>query len=212
LTRERVVAAALAILDRDGPDGLTMRALGRDLGVDPMAAYHHVPNKAAILDGVVEAVWREVSIPPTDDVSWQRWLRELGDSLRRTLVSHANALPIVATRTNLSRPGFDLAEAALSVLRRAGFPPQEAALALNALGQFVLGSALAEVGLPGESDDDVSDERFSTAFEAAGGADRYPSLAEGLGLNVDFDPAQAWELGNEALIRGLESRLREPRE
>ena len=64
LTRERVVAAALGIVDREGLDALTMRALGRTLGVDPMAVYHHLPNKAAILDAVAEAVIAEVPADP----------------------------------------------------------------------------------------------------------------------------------------------------
>ena len=64
LSRERAIAAALTIVDRDGLDGLTMRALGRELRADPMAVYHHLPNKEAILDGVVEAVLSEIPLDP----------------------------------------------------------------------------------------------------------------------------------------------------
>ncbi len=64
LSRERVVAAALRIVDRDGLEGLTMRALGRELGVDPMAVYHWVANKDELLGLIVEAVYAEIPLDP----------------------------------------------------------------------------------------------------------------------------------------------------
>jgi AcrR family transcriptional regulator len=205
------VAAALRILDRDGPDGLTMRALGRELGVDPMAAYHYVPNKAAILDGVVEAVWREIPLPTSEATEWVAWLRELGESVRGTLISHPNALPVLATRSNVSVPGFEVSEAALTVLLRAGFPIQEASEALNAFGHLVLGSALSEVGLPFQSEGDLSDEQIQAAIEEAGGAGRFPSLMMAIQGEVDFGPARSWRTGIEALLRGLEEQLKKLR-
>ena len=59
---ERVVETALALVDRDGLDRLSMRRLGAELGVDPMAVYHYIPNKAALLDGLTEAVMNELGI------------------------------------------------------------------------------------------------------------------------------------------------------
>ena len=57
LSREQIVAAAIDLLDRDGPDAFSMRRLGAALKVDPMAVYHHLPNKAALFDAVVDALW-----------------------------------------------------------------------------------------------------------------------------------------------------------
>ena len=67
LTRERIVATALELVDREGPAALSMRRLGAELGVDPMAVYYHVPNKAALLDAIVEAVMAKIDL--TDDRS-----------------------------------------------------------------------------------------------------------------------------------------------
>ena len=65
LSREEVARAALAIVDREGLDGFSMRKLGAELRVDPMATYHYFPNKASVLDGIAEAVYAEIP-PPAD--------------------------------------------------------------------------------------------------------------------------------------------------
>lgn len=56
LSRERIIDTALALVDANGLEALSMRRLGAELGMDPMAAYYYVPSKAALLDAVVEAV------------------------------------------------------------------------------------------------------------------------------------------------------------
>ena len=66
LTRERVIAAAVALADAIGVDALTIRKLAVELDVKPMTIYHHVPNKEAIIDGMVDLVFSEIDLPPTD--------------------------------------------------------------------------------------------------------------------------------------------------
>lgn len=58
LTRERIFAAALALVDEEGLPALSLRALGKRLGVSQTAFYRYVPDKAALLEGVSEEVWR----------------------------------------------------------------------------------------------------------------------------------------------------------
>ena len=66
LDRERILAAAMRIIDAEGLDALSMRRLGTELGVNPMAAYYHVPNKAALYDLVLEAVMAGVDMTGID--------------------------------------------------------------------------------------------------------------------------------------------------
>lgn len=146
LTRERVVGAALAIVDRDGVDALTMRGLGRELGADPMAAYHHVPNKEAVLDGVVEAVWADVRLDLDAGAPWQEQLVAVARSIRAGLLAHPNALPVMAARPNVSRPGFRVVDRTLGILLGAGLGEAEALAFVNAAGAFLLGHAIAETG------------------------------------------------------------------
>ncbi len=75
LSRRFILETALHIVDRDGPDGLTMRRLGTELGVDPMAVYHYVPSKTALFDGITEAIWASLDVRDINpDDSWQQQL------------------------------------------------------------------------------------------------------------------------------------------
>ena len=66
LARERIVEAAVKIIDDEGLEALSMRRLGAALGVNPMAAYYHVPNKAALYDLVLEALMAAVDLSRID--------------------------------------------------------------------------------------------------------------------------------------------------
>jgi TetR/AcrR family transcriptional regulator, tetracycline repressor protein len=213
LTRQKVVAAALRLVDRDGLDGLTMRALGRELGVDPMAVYYHVPNKAAVLDGVVEAVWSEIDLPESSNQPWQSELEQIARAMRDTLRRHPNALPVLATRPNTSVPGLRVTDRTLGVLLAAGFPPVEALEFVNAAGEFLMGHALSEAGGPLVSAEAAGsdDEASLAAVDSANAAERLPHLVRTL-AEVDLRAVtmdRIFDAGLAALRRGLEHRLAE---
>lgn len=210
LTRERVIDAALRILDRDGLDGLTMRALGRELDADPMAAYYHLPNKAAILDGIVEAVWSELELPEPSGAPWQEQLAQIARAMRRTLVRHPNSLPVLATRPNLSASGFRLTDRALGVLLQAGLPPGEALEFVNAAAEFVLGHALTE-SAPGLAEGGADADHILAAVDRLQGGEDFPNLARVL-QEADLSELtqeRIFEAGLDVLRRGLERRLDE---
>lgn len=205
LNRGRVVAAALDIVDREGVRGLTMRALGRELGVDPMAAYHHVPNKEAILDGVVEAVWAEVDPPPRSDRPWEEQLVAVARAIRAALARHPNALPLMASRPNMSLPGFEVVDHVLGVLLDAGLAPKDALELVNAAGEFLLGHALAETSPPlAGGDADILD-----AVSDVGDDGRLPHLRRVLD-QVDISQVTMdtiFEAGIASLVAGVRQRL-----
>ena len=70
LTPERIIAGAVRLADRIGADALTIRKIAEEIDVKPMTIYHHVANKEAIIDGMVDAVFAEIDLPPTD-VEWR---------------------------------------------------------------------------------------------------------------------------------------------
>lgn len=143
LTRERLVQAALAIVDRDGLPALSMRRLGAELGVDPMAAYRHFPNKEALLDGVMEAMVAEIDFYIDDNADWQTRLRQLARSNLEAMMAHPNALPLLATRP-LTTPGSLLiVEKALEITGSAGIPLMDGVLAINTTGLFTAGFTAA---------------------------------------------------------------------
>lgn len=159
LTRDRVLDAALALVDEQGHEKLTMRALAGRLGVDPMAPYYYVPNKAALLDGLVERVWSAIpteGIDPEGDATEQ--LVHAFSAVYRGLIRHPNILPVVATRSIATQHSLAIAERALELLDRSmGLAPEEGMHLVNALAALTIGRALAEAApaAGGQSMDEV---------------------------------------------------------
>lgn len=143
LSRDTLIKAALKIVDREGLASLSMRKLGAELKVDPMAAYRHLPNKEALLDGVVEAVISEIDLNVDRGLPWENQLRELIEADMRAMLAHPNVLPLIAQRP-LTTPGsLRLVERALEILDAASIPRHEALLAINAMGFLITSQAVA---------------------------------------------------------------------
>lgn len=97
LTRERVMAAALRLVDDEGLDALTRRRLGQELGRDAMALYRHAPDRAALLDGIVELVLGELEIP-SGGTDWQAQLTRTAHDFRRIGLAHPHVVSLIVTR------------------------------------------------------------------------------------------------------------------
>ncbi|ADB51813.1 transcriptional regulator, TetR family [Conexibacter woesei DSM 14684] len=127
-----MLRAALACVDAQGAEAVSMRRVADTLGVTPMALYNHVADKRALLDGVADLVAREIALPPPE-APWERRLRGTLRAIRRAYLRHPNAAPLVqatrATTPALSAP----ANAALDALGAAGLPPAAALEAWTAL-------------------------------------------------------------------------------
>lgn len=143
LTRERLIAAALEIVDRDGLGALSMRRLGAELGVDPMAAYRHLPNKEALLDGVIEAVVATANLTVDEDRPWTEQLRQLISANLEATLRHPNVLPLLAQRPLTTAGSLRLVEKALQIMTSAGVPLHEAVLAVNTMGLISASLAIA---------------------------------------------------------------------
>lgn len=149
LTRERICAAALAIIDDEGLPALNMRRLGAGLGVDAMALYRHLPNKQAILDGVVDLVLDELDDGRGED-SGARALTFFS-SLRSALAAHPNAIPLVASSGLQSGAAREKVEGLLGALRNSGLDGERLTDVFATLESLTLGYAWLEVsGFVGE--------------------------------------------------------------
>src|SRR4051794_2910758 len=87
LTRERALRVAQRLADEGGMETLTMRRLAEELGVEAMSLYHHVPNKDAILDGMVDQIFEEITLP-SPARPWREAMRERAASVRAVLLRH----------------------------------------------------------------------------------------------------------------------------
>jgi AcrR family transcriptional regulator len=145
LTRAKVLEAALRLVDRDGLSALTMRRLGAELGVEAMTIYSHVPDKAALLDGLVERVLQlsEDDLPNSD--GWSELISTYANAFRTTLLRHPHVLPAVISRAAATPATLDIVERLLQRLTAAGFSLNVAVDLINCVSVFVLGHVSSEV-------------------------------------------------------------------
>jgi AcrR family transcriptional regulator len=202
LSRETIVAAALAVVDEDGLDALTVRRLAERLGVTMMAMYWHVRDKAQLLDLVGEALLAEVALPDrTDD--WQADLRALLRAARDALHRHPNAAALAFGRARYGPSGLALFERLLAILADAGFDDEQTGLAYMALYTVLRGnwSSEASARLDGAQLAAFRD------YLASLPAERFPrTVAIGPAL-FRADPNRFFDYAVETLIEGLGRRL-----
>lgn len=143
LTRERIAHAALVLIDEAGLEGLTMRALGAALGVEAMALYHHVADKGALLDAVVERLLDEVVLPDPSDGPVEDRLRACLRSYRALAVSHPRAFVLMAARRFNTPRAFAVYERLLSMYAEMGLAPKRQAWWFRLMGGFASGAGMA---------------------------------------------------------------------
>jgi AcrR family transcriptional regulator len=208
LTPQTVVEGALALADAEGLAAVTIRRLAERLGVTPMALYWHVRNKDELLDGMAERIFDEVD--PLVDASalWPQQLRALLNSLLAALRAHPAAAILLATRTVASERSLRAMEAALDILRRAGFSPMEATqIARHAVGA-VVNLVVSEPGVIAreESEEQREARRRARLVLESLPPERYPRLVEAarpLSEGVDRDEYIA--IGLDLLLAGIEA-------
>lgn len=204
LNRDRVVDTALAIVDRDGLDGLTMRRLASELGVEAMSLYHWFPNKAAILDALVEAAIRETAtrVDATPQAGWRANLRALAMGYRLVLLAHPNTVPCMGGRPGKSVETMRFIERMLDVLRTDGFSPIQAVQAMQSVLAYINGAVSAEIGRA-EPDGEPGD------FHARFPPEEFPRVHEVAVLFSGPPPTDdaLFTFGLDALLDGLGLQL-----
>ena len=203
-SRDELARRALAILDAQGPEGLTMRALAAELGMGTMALYRYFPSKRELMDAAVEIAAPRIELP---DRGVHDWKRQLG-SLARELFDAGMRHPSLA-RERFTRPltgpaTMRVTDAAIALLLHAGLSNSEAVAAFKALLLFTLGAAAAAAS---ESSPEVREHASSRhAVVPAAELPAMASVADELTAALGDD--QAFELGLAALIDGIELRTR----
>ena len=203
LTPERVIEGAVRLADRIGTDALTIRKIAEEIDVKPMTIYHHVPNKEAIIDGMVDAVFAEIDLPPTD-VSWREAIRVRCRSMRAVLANHPWASPLMENRTSPGPATLTHHDAVLGCLRGGGFSLQLTAHAYAVVDAFMYGFALQEATLPATGGEEMAELAGAIAGQMP--ADRYPHLAEFTHEHVlkpGYDFGDSFEVGLELILDGL---------
>lgn len=201
-----MLKAAIKLADRDGIESVTMRRLGKELGVEAMSLYNHVANKDDILEGIADAVMAEIDHPPAG-TKWKAALRSNAISVRDLLVRHPWASSLKSRRM----PGpATLAqnEWVLRTLREAGFSEDVTYHAYHILESYILGFAVQEINFSSLTKEDVS--RLAAEFMRDFPREDYPYFTEHVEQHLDKPPVEesGFELGLDTILDGLE-RLRD---
>jgi AcrR family transcriptional regulator len=160
LSRDRIVTAAIEFVDRDGLTALTMRRLGKELGVEAMSLYRHVDGREDLLEGIVDRLVGHLhlrpeaeQLGPTD--GWQAYLQWLAHGVRALVVEHPKVFPLMATRHPAApwlRPplrSLRVVEEFLTALIERGFSDERAVMAYRSFTSFLLGHLLLEASVLG---------------------------------------------------------------
>jgi len=209
LSRQRVVDAASRVADTSGLAGVSMRSVGRELGVEAMSLYHHVASKDALLDGLADWVFERIDTPSTAG-SWRTEMEARARSARTVLAAHPWGLGLIESRRSPGPATLHHHDAVLGCLRTSGFSVALAAHAFSVLDAYVFGFVLTEVNLPfapGESAEDfVAD--LGPLMAA------HPHLAEMVAEQVvgrDYAYGDEFDYGLTLVLDGLEARFEEAR-
>ncbi|GAA4425040.1 TetR/AcrR family transcriptional regulator C-terminal domain-containing protein [Actinokineospora soli] len=200
LTRDRVLDVAVAVADTRGLDALSMRALGRELGVEAMSLYNHVSNKDDLLDAMVDRVVGEIDLG--DGRTWRDRARARAVSAHGVLVRHPWAARLWTSRLSLGPARMRYMDTALRDLRDAGFAPGPLDSAYHTIENHIVGHALQAIGFPlAEEDLEQAGKDFLATFPTA----EFPDLAAHIRHHIDH-PTQGdgFEFGLDLILDGLE--------
>ena len=211
LSRDGIVVAAVALADQGDLDGLSMRRLAQQLGVDAMSIYYHLHDKEGLLDAMADAVVAEIELEPDaarDDIAWTARLRSLIMAARRTMLRHPWAAPLLSGRQAPTPASLRHIERVLSTLRDGGCSVDLSHHALHLFGSRLL-------GFSHDLFDDspaVRPAPEEAAAQAAALAQTYPRVGE-LAAAVTHEGAlggcdddREFDFALDVLLEGLERR------
>lgn len=208
LSRERIVAAAAAVADRSGIAGVSMRTVGKELGVEGMSLYHHLKGKDELLDALAGWVFERIELPPAR-AEWRPAMEQRAQSARLVLRAHPWAIGMLESRPDPSGQLLRHHDRVLGWLLEAGFTAALATHAFSTVDAFIYGFALSESTLP---------------FDAGEGAERdfaehvapdpaaYPNLVRAMGELLSgggFSYADEFDAGLALILDAIELRWRE---
>ncbi|MFG1924329.1 TetR/AcrR family transcriptional regulator [Cryptosporangium sp. NPDC048952] len=200
LTRERIVHAAVELIERHGVDALSMRAVAAELGVAVMSLYNHVPNKAALMEGVAEYVVAGLDTVPAGTGDWQGEARALVRAFRTAAHEYPHSMRVVLTHSIDTTAASRLAERALALAAEAGFEGATAVRIVHALMAYAVGSQLQALWL-GQLLDRVSEDPGIKRVDPA----KFPHVVASASALLAHDPEADFEFGLDLLIAAIDA-------
>jgi AcrR family transcriptional regulator len=195
--KERIVAAALKIVDEEGAESLSLRVLAQRLDSSTATLYRHFANRAELIDHVVDHLFTGVPVLPDElkSLGWEEASRAMASWMFENLRRHPNVAPLLLTRATTGPHAMALREHALQVLLDAGFPPPVAVRCYATIARFVLGFAIQLIG------EEAGDAALAAASRDVGKDDFPATAAVAPFLPVPLD--DEFNFGLDLLLTGL---------
>lgn len=198
ITKEAVVNAALAIVDRDRVEGLTIRAVAREVGAPPMSLYSHFVNKEQLLDLMYGEIVRRL-YPDQGNDSWQAELLALCRHIRAVLLEHPHWTELLARGTTpLDVP---VRERILAMMVAEGMTPDLAWTALSGAALSSTGFVLAELTMRSQNGASSIEQGSERPHESSQPAIDAPGAPAAVTPGFDLDAVFAFTL--RALVEGI---------
>ncbi len=218
LTRDAIVEAALALLDAEGLDGVSMRRVAQRLGTGPASLYQHVGGKEELLELLLDRVCAEVKIPApgVGPDGWQEPLKELMRTTRAILGAHQDLAYVMLGRIPTGPNVLAGAEGILRIMRAGDVPAQVAAYAADSLALFVASVTYEEAiqrRLIGTTEETKAYVERVNRYFASLPADRFPTLVAMADQMTAFDENEddRFEFALDVQIRGIAALAAEQR-
>ncbi|MCW2904718.1 MAG: transcriptional regulator, TetR family [Streptosporangiaceae bacterium] len=201
LTREAIVHAAVELIERDGVNALSMRGVAAELGVAVMSLYNHVPNKAALLQGVAEHAVAALDLPEDPGEDWKDSARALVRAFRKAAHDHPRSMSVAMTHQIDVPVGLRPTERALALADAAGFDGPTSVRIMRALFAYALGAQMRDIGAA-----KMLDHLPGDAVEAMGQLDpaEFPHVIALAPDLARYDPEADFEFGLELLISAVD--------
>ncbi|MET9953720.1 TetR/AcrR family transcriptional regulator [Streptomyces sp. NPDC006339] len=203
LTRPRIVAAGLRVLEREGVTGLSMRKLAGELGKAPAAVYKHVSDKRELMSLLFDEVSRRIELPdPGDDP--RTAIVEAAQSAHRVLEEHGWIATEMLDGPLLGATSMRLSEFILDALIRAGLTDAQAARLHIAIWDYLVGHLVAaRAGAPG---------LLPRPTASADGTEDYPTVRRVAPLMAGMTDQERFAAGLRVLLDGAFAEVSAPRE
>jgi AcrR family transcriptional regulator len=208
LSRERIVTAALRIMDDEGLEAVTMRRVAHELGVEAMSLYHHVGDKDELLDGICEQVMADFEFPSLTG-EWAEDCRAGARAWRRLMQRHPEVIELFARQRGpvSSVESMRPSEFALRLLRESGLPDRDVAQAFHAIGGYIQGFVEMERGsIAGGTD--AAHVKAHQALAESLDPEEFEALLAVSPYFADCSPDEQFEFGLDLLIQGLLAKVR----
>ncbi|MFI0447267.1 TetR/AcrR family transcriptional regulator [Actinomadura sp. 6N118] len=201
LTRERIVRAAVELIERDGADALSMRGVAAELGVAVMSLYNHVPNKATLFEGVAEHVVAGIDLADDPDEPFTERARALVRAFRKVAHDYPRSMTVVFTHKIDTPVGLRPAERALALADAAGFDGETSVRIMRALMAYALGAQMREIGQAKALDYQPAVAESLSRLDP----DEFPHVIAFAPDLARHDPETDFEFGLDMLIYALDA-------